>query len=79
MTPKQRALAAALLDQYSDDLGNRSCNDWDFPENWTPEEVADFCKGAEEQNGTPEEFDPHDPSLPDFAVATYLAHLLRQS
>lgn len=39
MTPEQKALvrlAAEFLDEYSDRLGNDSCNDWEWPE-WVTE------------------------------------------
>jgi hypothetical protein len=73
---KQKQLAAAMLNDYSEHLGCTSCNDWDFPEDWTHQEQVEFCKGYHEWNGDPEEFSENRLYLPDFAVAGYLAHLM---
>ena len=76
MDNKQKQLAAAMLNDYSEKLGSRCCNDWDFPEDWTHKEKIEFCKGYHEWNGDPEEFSENRLYLPDFAVADYLAHLM---
>lgn len=76
MNEKQKKLAAAMLNEYSSALANKCCNDWDFPEDWSFEENAEFCKGYHEWNGDPEEFNEAWLELPDFAVAAYLAHLM---
>lgn len=79
MNEQHKKLAAAMLSDYADILGWNACNDWDFPENWTNQEKAEFCKGYHDWNGDPEEFDPDCLILPDYAAAEYIAHLLTQS
>jgi hypothetical protein len=76
MNEQHKKLAAAMLSEYANALGNKCCNDWNFPEDWTTQEKEEFCKGYHEWNGDPEEFTPEHLYLPDFAVADYLAYLL---
>lgn len=76
MSEKQKLLIAAMLDKYSDVLANNCCNDWDFPKDWTHQEKVEFCKGYHDWNGDHEEFSEEHLHLPDFAVASYLAHLI---
>ena len=73
---KQKKLVKAMLGDYSDMLGNRCCNHWEFPKDWSHEEKSEFCKGYHDWNGDPEEFSEDRLYLPDFAVADYLAHLM---
>ena len=42
MTPKERILAADMLDRLGDLLANQSCNDWEWPRYWSPQERAAF-------------------------------------
>lgn len=71
MTPAIRHLAAQMLDEYADRLGNDGCNDWHFPASWTEEEWRAFTARYAEWNGAPVG------ALTNFAVAAFLAHLLR--
>ena len=73
MTSKERKLAAEMLEDHADVLGNRGCNDWKYPEDWTSDECIDFSRRFHEWNRDPEEFDIEHISLPDFAVAGFLA------
>ncbi len=77
MTRKERGLAADFLDRAAEEFSNRSCNDFDFPESWTREEKQNFIRGYYENNGDPEEYDPKDLTIADFAAMGYLAALLR--
>ncbi|WP_396180215.1 hypothetical protein [Flavobacterium sp.] len=79
MNEKQKVLASVMLDKYSIVLASNVCNDWHYPENWTEQEKAEFCKGYHDWNGDPEEFDLDNLHLPDFGVAAYLAHLMVES
>lgn len=74
MNPKEKRLAANMLSDYSASLGNNGCNDWEFPEDWTTEEIQEFCKRYHAWNGDPEEYMPEHLHLPDFAVASFLAY-----
>lgn len=76
MDHKEIALAADFLKGYADRLGNDCCNDWDFPSDWTHDEIVQFVRDYHEFNGDPEEFDENHLFLPDFAVAEFLAHRL---
>ena len=70
-------LAADFLKELSNIQGNAGCNDWDFPKHWTKEMKEEFVKGYHRYNNSPDDFDPDFITLPDFAVASYLAHILR--
>ena len=74
--PKHMKLAGDFLDAAADDLGRRGCNDWSWPDNWTVKERAQFAFNYHIWNGDPEEY-RFGMSMPDFAVAAYLAYLLR--
>lgn len=76
MNEKQKQIAVEMLSQHANELGNNICNDWDFPDSWTHQERADFCKGYHAWNGNPEEFSEDCFYMSDFCVARYLAHLL---
>lgn len=78
MNGKQRKLLAAMLSDYADALGRKTCNDWNYPEDWAHQEKVEFCKGYHDWNGDPEEFSEEYLHLPDFAVADYLAFLIGQ-
>lgn len=78
-------LAADMLDEYADRLGNDGCNDWAWPE-WVSADVREsFVRESERRNGTPEDADEsvvmyargaHGP--PNFVVARTLAGMLRE-
>lgn len=77
MNTKEMLLAASLLNDYSDALGNRGCNDWEFPADWTQQERIAFVREYHEWNGDPEEFSAAFLHLPDFAVAAFLSYKIR--
>lgn len=77
MLEKWRLLAADLLEQGSDEFAKHVCNDFSFPKGWTKAEVKDFVSQMHAQNGTPEEFDPRNLSVPDWWVMAFLADELR--
>lgn len=74
MNNKEKAIAAAMLDELSNELGNKCCNDWSFPDSWTEEEKANFVMDFHVWNGDPEEFDINCLFLSDHSVASFLAH-----
>lgn len=76
MNAKEKRLAAQFLAEAADQYGNHSCNDWDFPHDWTAEERTEFCRACHAWNATPQDFDPKHLHLPDFAVMSYLASAL---
>lgn len=76
MNHKELILAAEFLEQHSDDLSDNGCNDWEYPDDWTEQEKIDFCREYHNFNKSPEDFNPEDLTLPDFAVASFLAHKL---
>ena len=77
MNNKEKLIAASMLKELSSKLGNECCNDWYFPESWTENEKICFVSEYHEWNGDPEEFDARRLILPDFAVASFLAHKIR--
>jgi len=76
MNHKELTLAAEFLEQHSDDLSDNGCNDWKYPDDWTEQEKIDFCREYYEWRRGEEYFNRSDLSLPDFAVAEFLAHKL---
>ncbi|MBV9186627.1 MAG: hypothetical protein JO093_13480 [Acidobacteria bacterium] len=82
MTPKELDLAADMLSDYADKLSNASCNDWEWPEEWTQEEAKDFAARlwswfTDDGSAFPER--DGWPVLSDSWVAGYLADLLGQA
>ena len=73
---KEKQLAAQMLEDFSSVLGRNVCNDFDFPDDWSAEEVNAFCKKYHEWNGDADEIQEPNISLPDYAVAAFLAHLI---
>lgn len=71
-----KKLIVSMLEDYSDLLGRKACNNWSFPKDWTHREKAEFCIAYHDWNGDPEEFSPEHLHLPDFAVVDFLVHLL---
>lgn len=80
MTKSEKILAAKLLELFSDELVNRGCNDMtnDLTKTMTQEEWRKFDREYHQWNGDPEEHTPTSKgdNLPDFAVASFLAHKL---
>lgn len=78
MNKKLIKLASELLENHSDVLSNRSCNDWDFPEDWTLEEKQAMVKEIAELNGNLKEYDPQMLYLSDWQVASFLSSKLKE-
>ena len=76
MNEKEKAIIRQFLKDHSHIIGNRCCNDWGFPKDWTQEERLEFTRAYHEWNGDPECFDPDHLFLSDCAVAEFLAHRL---
>ena len=73
MTRKERYLIAQFLNDFSDVLAHRNCNDWDFPADWSREEKISFIRAYHRWNGDPEEFNEDRLILQDDCVASFLA------
>lgn len=78
MTTKEKELAAKMLEEAADKMGNAGCNDVEesFWEGWTKEERQTFVKEYHEWNGDLCEYDPEFLELPDYAIADFLAYKL---
>ena len=76
LTDKEKQIAATMLENYSEYLANRICNDFDWPGNWTNEEITKFTKDFHDWNGDPEEYEQGDILSSDHAVSSFLAHKL---
>ena len=78
MGPKEKILAAQMLETASQVFSGRNCNDWDFPEGWTEEEKISLCREFHEFNGDTDLIDiDEDYFLPDWCVMLLLANKLR--
>lgn len=79
-----KTLAAKFLEDHDNVLANRSCNDWDWPADWTDGEKREFARAMivyNERRANPSMADVEkvvEDGLPDFAVCGLLAHLLKQ-
>ena len=71
MNRREMLLAAEMLEQYSEALGNKGCNDWSFPDDWNAVERADFTREAGDGQELGE-------APPDFVVATLLSEKLEE-
>jgi hypothetical protein len=78
MTAKEKYLASELLEKAADEFSNHGCNDFDFPDDWTAEEKADFVLRYHQWNGDPENFNLKYLVLWDYAVMHFLAIELRK-
>ena len=78
LNEKEMKLAGEMLNQYSDFLSNRCCNDFDFPDNWTDEEKTKFTKEYHDWNGDPEEYEKGNVLHTDFCVSMFLAYKLEK-
>lgn len=78
MKTKEIELIREMLKDYADRLSNDSCNDWDFPKDWTNEEKELFLKQYHAWNGDPEEYDPKRLYIGNSSVAAFLAYRVGQ-
>lgn len=76
MNELHKKLIASMLEDYSCLISRNICNDWNFPDDWTLEQRKEFCIAYHNWNGDPEEFDPENLTLPDYAVASFLSDLI---
>ena len=76
ISEKEKQLAAQMLKDFSHVLGRNVCNDFDFPSDWTAEEINAFCNRYHEWNGDADEIKEPNICLPDYAIAAFLAHLI---
>jgi len=77
MTNNEKKLASKMLELLSDILGKRGCNDFEFPESWSEDEVKSFVKDFHEWNGDPEEFSEDRLYIQDYSVAGLLSEKLK--
>lgn len=50
MSPKWGKLAGSLLEEASEVMSNRTCNDWKWPDDWTLEERREFAEAMQIDN-----------------------------
>ena len=78
-TKKILELAVTLLDEYNDTLGNKGCNDWNHPDNWTEEDIKLFGHDAWVANGSPtNEDDAERPVTMDFQAVSTVSMLIKK-
>lgn len=78
LTVKEMEIVVNMLENYSDYLGSRGCNDFEWPCNWSDEEKTKFTKEFHDFNGDPEEYEEGDILNADFCVVGFLAFKLEQ-
>lgn len=88
MKQKWLKLAGEMLRDHAENLGNRGCNDWNWPADWTPEERLEFARMMVRDNisfigdtlpaeAEKEATDMVKHGSSDFWVASVLSRLLR--
>jgi hypothetical protein len=73
---KEIKLVKQFLEFLSVELSRKSCNDFDFPSNWSEDDVRVFIRQYHQWNEnkvSPEDYDPEDLHLPDYCVVSILA------
>jgi len=76
LPPKWFKLAGELLQEFSDQLSNNGCNDWNFPRGWNKSEQQELVKAMNDDNNSPEEYDHKRLDVPDWWVAVFLGKKL---
>lgn len=77
MNANEQILASKMLEEFSDILAGRGCNDFNFPDSWTEEEKEVFVRDFHVWNGDPEEFDKDNWYISNFCVAMFLSEKLK--
>ncbi len=76
MNPKWLRLAADLLELASDQFSNNSCNDYEWPKDWSDKDKIEFQQ-AIHINDPPDYSDKPRPCLVDWLAMDCLAVQLR--
>jgi hypothetical protein len=63
MDKKLLKLMIEALEDVEDGLSGMTCNDWEFPRQWSKEDRELFARTYWEAEGWPEEHDPERPSI----------------
>ena len=71
LAEKERILVAHLLDMASDEYSNHGCNDFDWEQFFTKDEMKKICQDIETWNGSPEEYDENHLHTPDWLFMSY--------
>lgn len=66
-------LAADLLDETAETVGNRGSNDWEFPATWSADERRQAVLDFHELNGDPEEVAEREDFLMDYCAMSLAA------
>lgn len=78
MTPKQKKLAAALLELASTKFSRHCCNDYAKPADWTQEEWDELIRDMYVANGDPENYAADQKYSYDWWLMSYLGSLLEK-
>lgn len=76
LQPVHYQLITDMLEDYSNIIGNRCCNDWGFPRSWPEYQKQEFCKLYHYYNGDPEEYSDDYLCIPDFAAVYTLKRMI---
>ena len=77
LNKKELALAADMLGKLHDVMARSICNDFEFPEDWTPNEKTQFVKEYHDVNGDPEEYVEGSDYIADFSVVYLLEQKIK--
>lgn len=77
LTDKEHDLLIMFLRAYADELGNNSCNDFEFPESWSEEEILKFNQDNMEPYDADDEGRPLYPNA-DFCFVGGLVNKLKR-
>lgn len=78
-TKKILELAVDLLNDYNEMLSYKGCNDWEYPSNWTKEDIKLFGHDAWVANGSPTNEDDAERTVTmDFESVSTVAMLIKK-
>jgi len=71
-------LAGELLDKASDEFSNHGSNDWNWPSDWTPQQIMETAEAMHRDNGDFVRWvaDGKNTNVPDWWIMSYLGKLL---
>lgn len=73
---KLEELAGQFLEEYKEVLSRNICNDWDWPETWTEEEINAVRRALHVWNNSEEPYDAEEwDRVPDWCMAAFLGSL----
>lgn len=80
LKPIHKKLLLGFLGQLGDVFSNAGCNDWEFPDDWTDEDILEVAKLYSQINGNSEDYSDWVESrmCDDFSILSVLEHIIEK-